>query len=338
MRRASFKWGAELVGLSAQNPDKSLLGEGVDRLHITEAARISRIVYEQYLLPTTLDYHAIVTLDSTPRGKNWFKDLYDKGQAREGGIESWRMPSWSNTKLFPLGENDPGIQRIKESQSELTFKQEIEASFVTFVGRLVPEFERETHCYYGALPFNRPKEIYAGVDWGYSHPTVIIVGGIDASGRAVVLEEYVTAQTRIEKIVEVARALQNKYRIEAFFCGPDEPEHISAFNEAGLNAIHAKNSRTAGIDVLGSLMKIDVNPFIPSETKKRFWISADNCSTTISALETAHYKTVKGEQSDEFDDEQLDPVDALRYLFLSMKKTFDPGKIGDLDFILSGIE
>lgn len=335
LRRVEFRNGAVLVGLSAQNPDKSLLGEGVDRLHITEAARIPRIVYEQYLLPTTLDFSAITVLDSTPRGDNWFRELYDKGQDKsQSTIRSWKMPSWQNSSIFPDGKDDPKIKHIKENQSPAYYDQEIEALFTTFQGRLCPLFDKDIHGYYHQEPIGRPKDIYAGCDWGYSHPNAITVGGVDNKGRAIVLDEFVCTETLLQDIAKEAVKLKEKYKIKAFFCGHDNPEGIEVFNDFGLNASIANNNRKAGINTLNTFIKIEKDPYFPDRIHRRFNISKTNCPETVKALEIAHYKKIKGEQSDEFDDDHLDPVDSLRYLFLSIQKQLDPDKIGDIDYLL----
>lgn len=336
-RRASFKWGAELVCLSAQDPDASLLGEGVDHLHITEAARLKEIVFQQYLLPVTVDRRAHIILDSTPRGKGWFKRLFDKGQKKGTAvsaasmIESWKAPSWANTISFPKGELDPAIERMRSEMSPLTFQQEVEASFVTFEGRLVPEFDVSIHGYSGKDPFI-PPVIYAGFDWGYNHPAALVVGGV-VGGRAIVLDEFITTEQRPTEIIAVAKQLSKKWNIRCFFCSPERPEIVAEFNNSGLTASKANNERTMGIDTLAVYMKLIRNQFFPTESVKNFYISVDRCPKTIEAFETAHYKKIKDITSDDFDDDHLDPVDAARYLFHSMKKQFDPEKIGSLNWI-----
>lgn len=317
MRRASFQNGAEIVALSAQAPDKSLLGEGVDRLHPTEAARISRRVWDEYLLPVTMDLRGVTTLDSTPRGDNWFRELYEEGQARRGGVESWRLPTWSNTAVFPGGEHDPQIERFRARLSTESFRQEIEASFVTFRGRLVPEFDRDVHGFHGSPPW-MPTRIFGSVDWGYTHPTVLLVGGYDGQGRGVLLEEWAATGQRLDQVIEEASRLSLTWGADLWFAGNDNPEGIAAFGEAGLDCAGAMDDHRAGIDCLGSLMhkRPDGRP--------AFALSLDGCPTTARALEVAHYREKHGELCDQFHDEMLDQVDAARYLFLSARSQWDP--------------
>ena len=67
---------------SSDNPD-SLVGEGLDWLILDEAAKIKRIIWEQYLRPTLSDRNGWTLFTTTPEGFNWLHDLYVRGQSDE---------------------------------------------------------------------------------------------------------------------------------------------------------------------------------------------------------------------------------------------------------------
>lgn len=323
IRRARFPWGAELVGMSSSDPDKSALGDSYDLIHVTEAARIRRVVYEDYVLPMIMDSAGALILDTTPRGDNWYRGVHEDGRAGRNGTESWRLPTWVNTAKFPGGEHDPKILAYKARVSKESFRQEIEASFVTFRGRIVPEFDRENHGYHGQPPW-MPTRVFGGVDWGYTHPAALVVGGYDNNGRGIVLEEWVGARTRLAQIIEQAQRMQAQWGVTTWFCGNDEPEHMAEFADHGLDCAGAEDGHRAGADCLGSLMRELVAENGRGTGHHAFAISLDLCPMTARALEVAHYKERRGEFNDDFDDESLDPVDALRYLFLSARSSWDP--------------
>jgi hypothetical protein len=312
IRRVTFANGAELVGLSAKDPDKSLLGEGVHLLHVTEAARLRRVVYEEFLLPTIMDTRGAAVLDSTPRGDNWFRSSYEDGQAGRNDTESWRMPTWANTVKFPGGMNDPEILKARARMSRDAFRQEIEADFTTFAGRLVPEFVREKHGFHGPTP-HAPTRNFGGVDWGWTHPAALLIGGYDGMGRGIGLGDWSASHTRTREIIAQAKALEQTHGPATWFAGTDNPEGIVEFNEAGLECFGAETEHRSGIDCLGALM----HPW--PDGGYGFEINLDACPNTARALEVAHYREQRGEFGDEFDDELLDPVDAARYLFYSAK-------------------
>lgn len=311
VRRARFPWGAELVGFSASDPDKSALGDAYDLIHVTEAARIRRVVYEEYVLPMIMDTDGAMVLDSTPRGNNWYRGVHEAGQAKRNGTESWQLPTWTNSVKFPGGENDPKILAYKARVSPESYKQEIEASFVTFRGRIVPEFERKKHGTHGSP--GTPTRLFGGVDWGWTHPAALCIGGFDGLDRGLLLGDWSAPHTRLAGIIAEAQKLEAAYGKATWFAGTDQPEHIAEFNEAGLECYGAETSKRAGADCLGALMQPRPGGGYG------FAMDLDTCQNTAGSFEVAHYRERRGEFNDEFDDELLDPCDAARYLFLSAR-------------------
>lgn len=106
----------------------SMLGEELDLEIIDEAALIPSKVYHQYIYPTTIakSRDTRVILISTPRGKNWFQDLFFKLK-NEGS-------AFTFTSLDGVETDEAKLQRIKEITPELMFRQEYMAEFVSDAG------------------------------------------------------------------------------------------------------------------------------------------------------------------------------------------------------------
>jgi len=98
-----------------------------------------------------------------------------------------------------------------------------------------------------------PKEFpryIAGQDWGYTHPGVLGIWGVDSDGRMYLIRQvYRTGQT-IDWWVERAQELHKKYRLEAIACGPDQPAYIESYQQAGLPAVPAINDVLPGINTV----------------------------------------------------------------------------------------
>ena len=110
---------------SADNPD-NLRGEGLKRVVIDEAARVKREVFENVIEPATAETSGRVLFISTPHGKNWFFDMWGRGQdPLQPDYESWKFPT-SDNPLVPL-EN---IERAKQNLPMDVFKQEYLAEFL----------------------------------------------------------------------------------------------------------------------------------------------------------------------------------------------------------------
>jgi len=149
---------------SSDNPD-SLVGEGLDWLIIDEAAKIKKIVWEQYLRPTLSDRKGWVLFTTTPEGYNWMHELYVRGQdSTFPDWDSWQQPSWES----PYFQED--VDDLKRTLTKETFDQEYGAAFTTYAGKVLP-FERAVHID-GKAKYNSKLPTYASIDFGYRMPAV----------------------------------------------------------------------------------------------------------------------------------------------------------------------
>lgn len=110
---------------SADNPD-SLRGEGVNHLVVDEAAMVPREAWEEALRPTLTDTRGSAVLISTPKGRNFFFELFCRGgDPAFGEWESFCFPTASNPYIAP--------EEIEEARRTLpvdVFRQEYEAQFL----------------------------------------------------------------------------------------------------------------------------------------------------------------------------------------------------------------
>jgi len=108
---------------SAENP-KSLLGEELDLLIVDEAANISSEIWYDYLLPTTASKtkQGKTIFISSPRGKNWFYDLYLQAKERGGAFHF--------TSLEGIEIDKEEWERLKAISPADFFQQNYEAAFL----------------------------------------------------------------------------------------------------------------------------------------------------------------------------------------------------------------
>jgi len=149
---------SEITMKSADRPE-SLVGDGIDCLIIEEAAKIRKIVWEQYLRPTLSDREGWALFTTTPEGFNWIHDLWLRGGSSEfPDWDSWQHPSWDS----PFFKDD--IEELKKTLTYETWQQEFAAAFTSFSGRVFP-FDRQQHI--KKLKFNPDLPTYVGIDPGY---------------------------------------------------------------------------------------------------------------------------------------------------------------------------
>ena len=117
--------GSTIWAKSADNPD-ALVGEGLDFLVMDEAARTKTDAWEIALEPALMDKKGSALFISTPKGKNWFYNLYLRGiNDTYPEYKSFNYTSYENPILDP-----EELEKKKESMPELIYRQEIMAEFI----------------------------------------------------------------------------------------------------------------------------------------------------------------------------------------------------------------
>lgn len=116
---------------SAENDD-SLRGFGVNFCILDEAARVKQVSYES-LLTTMMQTDGRMVIISTPKGRNWFYDVYQRGEKilLPGEKDEWpewksiRMPTWTNPYV-----KAKRIDMMRRNMPVEVFKQEVAAQFM----------------------------------------------------------------------------------------------------------------------------------------------------------------------------------------------------------------
>lgn len=254
---------------SAAHPD-SLVGEGLSGVLMVEAAKMKPSVWTKYIRPALADKRGWSLFGSTPEGKNWFYDLWRRGQdILDESWDSWRMPSWFNTIIFPGGQTDPEIIDMGKDMSQDKFEQEIGASFTESVGLVFKDFDEEIHV--GHYPFDPTLPLYGACDYGWTNPTVWLLIQVNVWGDVFVIGEHRWIHTDIEDIgkdlVEWRGGLSK--RIRRFYPDPASPGDSAVLEKY----LHAKSDPNTGGELKWRLelirQRLKLGPdHAPEEIKK----------------------------------------------------------------------
>ena len=224
----STPWNSVLEVKSAERKD-SLLGEGLDGVIMSEAARHSLETWEQYIEPALSDKRGIALFPSTPRGFNWFQGLWELGQHSDKfpDYESWRLPSWTNTVVFPGGYDDPELVRIRSRVSKPYWDQEYAAEFTSFEGQIYPDFNVKHHV--KEIKYVPSWRNYWAMDFGYTDPFCCYDIMVDPSDNVYVWREY---QVRHLSTWEHGLHLKNRenpdgFHVDAIFADPRGADEIA---------------------------------------------------------------------------------------------------------------
>lgn len=235
---------------SAAHPE-SLVGEGLHGVVVAEAAKVKEKVWTKYVRPTLNDFGGWAELTSTPEGKNWFYEAWQRGQdPSQEAWASWRRPSWMNPNVYPGGATDEQVGQIRQrlnarlpvtssviaeigidpevaqlmmDLTEPMFKQEIAADFTEFVGRVFYDFDEEEHV--GDFEYDPTWATYAAVDYGFTNPSVWLLLQVDPFGERVrVLDEvYERGLTAEEFAREIKRRGLCPSDTRTFYPDPASP-------------------------------------------------------------------------------------------------------------------
>lgn len=155
-RMVIFPGGGFVAVRSADNPD-SLRGEGLDFVVMDECAFMQPEAWKEAIRPALSDRQGRALFISTPRGRNWFWDVYRRADIDKDWA-SFTYPTSANPYM-PAGE----IEAARAELPEITFRQEYLAEFVDSEGAVFRRIH-EAAC---LEPLDGPLEGHqysAGVD------------------------------------------------------------------------------------------------------------------------------------------------------------------------------
>lgn len=204
--------GIQIELKSADRPG-SLVSRGIDLVICTEAARMKKEAWENGVITRLASpgrgpdgKGGLAILNSTPNGKNWFFDLWNRAyNDNTGYMKAWQFSSYDN----------PGIsRRLLDAQKEIlperVFMQEYLAQFIDGGGSV---FRRVSECLevyeYPAKPRGA---VCIGVDWGrHNDRTAIVVICIEPTGKYRLIEHRLLLKTPYNTQITIIKTIAQKY-------------------------------------------------------------------------------------------------------------------------------
>lgn len=213
---------------SAERPD-SLVGEKLNHVCMSEAAKHNLSTWQMYVQPALSDVRGTADFPSTPEGYNWYEAMFQLGQQDgSGAYKSWQLPSWTNPILFPKGYEDDEIVRLKKELTPQYFAQEIGAEFTVFEGKIYDNFHTNSHV--RNIAFNPAWPNYLALDFGFTDPFVCLDIQVNpVSQRIHVWREYqITQKSTTEHAYDInARINPDGYRVDAVYADPRGADEIA---------------------------------------------------------------------------------------------------------------
>lgn len=317
---ASFELtrGRKVYVRTEHDPDSVVGIPNVKGYWIDEADKV-RLYFWENLQARAASKGARGMLSTSPYSLGWlYKQYikpYERGKFEDSHVKLIQAASWENP-YHRLSDPEAKKKQEKEMDSR-RFKMVFGGQWGRMEGLVYDCWDDDINlCPAVQLPSDTV--YYGGIDWGYTHPFVLMIRAITPSGHQFGVSEFYKTGLTISDIVEVCKQKKQIYNVKIFFCDPSRPENIEELNRNKVPAVGAENDIRLGIDKHYRLIK---------EGKYKEFIGS--CPYAADERESYHYPEPKELKQDQDDEDQL-PVDAnnhvmdaTRYLSVMLaNKTF----------------
>lgn len=310
--------------VSADKPD-GLVGEALDYVCMSEAAKHKMSTWQMYIQPGLSDKRGCADFPSTPQGYNWFQGLYELGNSKVKAAldyESFHAPTWTNLASFPNGMEEEELINIKSLTSEMYWRQEYAAEFTAFEGMIYPEFDEKIHV--REFDYNPILQNWLGVDFGFVDPFIALDCMIDSEQRVWVWREYVKSGLTNSQHATYLMTRDNPpgYHIDAIAADPRGADGGAQLNMVLGGVLQNAADWFTGVQWVKAGMKV-------REDGLPGLIIHPRCTELIRQTKKLRAKEIKEGQNEKIGQHDYDDhcPDALRYFFTEY---FEFGGNGDL--------
>ncbi len=257
---------------------------------------------------------APIMLTTSPYSMNWiYKEIVLRSNRGElPDYVKLIQASSDENPYFPKAE----FERRKKNMDARRFQAMFGGKFEKMSG-LVYDCYLEDEVIIAPFKLPNGTKYYAGVDWGYTEPFVIVVRAITPDGTHYQVSETYKSGLTITDMVRAAREKMQIFNIERFYCDPSQPAAIEEFSRNRIPAVAANNSIRLGIDKHYELIKT-----------QRYKMFRDTSPHSEDEYETYHYPE-PGEIAPDKSAKEVNPVgqndhamDANRYVTMGTQSVF----------------
>ena len=290
----------------ADNKD-SLRGVGIDFLVLDECADIDEQAWSEVLRPTLSDTKGTAMFSGTPKGMNWFHDLYQRGQDQTDEDYS----SFSFTTLEGGFVDSGEIEQAKRDLDAKTFRQEYQATWETYSGIIYYGFSTSENIKHFDPPLDN-NIIHIGMDFNLD-PMCAVVSYI-SNGVVYIMDEIQIWSSNTD---ELCQEIHRRYPGKKIFVYPDPASRQRKTSAGGRTDLSILQNNGFVCKVPPRHMAIrdrvnSVNAKLCSASNERQVFIHPKCKNLLNSVSKHTYKegTVLPDKTQGFDHMN----DALGYL------------------------
>lgn len=324
--RITFPGGSWIQWVSAVRADNAR-GIRCDMVSLDEADDLEANVVDSVIVPWFSEPHSLkITIPSgTPRkGRHgYLHKMHAAGVAGLPGHHSFH----ATYRDFPHFIDQAYAEKVRASMSPEIFKREWECDFSASEGLVYSTFLEDFHVR-EPEPGTVWSEVIVGMDHGWEDPGVILVIGLQGSGRdttAHVLGEVYAQHKTEDWWVEQARQIAGWYPHAKWFSDPSRPDRNNAVaKKAGVRMCQTNNSILDGVDTVQNMLAVRESG---GREYAHLYVSP-RCKNTIAEIHLYRRKRNPRnteEVLEDIEDKNNHAMDALRYALHSRLGQFFGG-------------
>ena len=187
-RKGDLIWelpgGGSVQVRSADDP-QSLRSEGLDFVVFDECAYMAEEAWLEAVRPALSDRLGGAVFISTPKGRNWFWRLWQRGRQGSDSWQSWQFPTSANPYILKSE-----IEEARGDLPEAIYRQEYLAEFLEHEGAVFRNIQACTKAPEATVEDHKQHRKVLGVDWGkHNDFTVLSVVCADC-GQELALDRF----------------------------------------------------------------------------------------------------------------------------------------------------
>lgn len=223
--------------VSGEKPER-MEGRHPEFIVLNEGGMLRRSVWDTALerIGTTDGQILICT---TPYNKNWLYDITEGADKEKIQPHVIKLRSLDNKYEY----TDAKIAKMKKKLTKYQFARKYEGEWADPEGLVFnwPDTQLTDHV----PSYVKMMEYWCGLDFGFVHPSVCILFGVDSSGGVWVLDEaYNTQMTAAQFADEAIKPMFRRNRIRSYkavaiYCDDSRPDSIKDLCNKGLKAMPA---------------------------------------------------------------------------------------------------
>jgi hypothetical protein len=305
-------WGATIEGHSAFMPE-TLLGREIDWLILCEAAHIDREAFERFLHARLTTRTGRLTVVTSPRGRNWVHELYQRGIEHTPEWQSFRHATWDNPLIGRLE-----LDSARASLPEDTFAEQFGGEFTSAAGAVYREFRPAVHVARLSAPAGAI--IHKAIDFGYTSPFACLWAALDHDDRLLVLHEHYAAGLSIPEHAAIIHEIDAGFSAQGCTIGPAWGDSAAA-GERRMLADFGIRTQPADKQVSGGVEAVRARLLTRQDGRPGLLVD-ERCVRLVAEFE--NYQWQQNSQGLRVPRKQDDhALDALRYMCMALRKRVD---------------